>query len=208
LRWAFQFWKTCAGEKVNIAALAYIADKLQQHQNQSMHHFHVLLELFPSSIPILRSYAAFVLDCSNQQRLGEEIIDFADRLEEEKHERIAHPENNMKSSQSALDDSRMDRSSESGSNTGKGGSGINSLVESKSIFDIESYEEQRNGVALKNVKRLTLAIRFSLLILFAAIIFLYFGGVGFLQAEVQDRLYMREIGECVLIVVVPFVLYH
>ncbi|KAI9187664.1 hypothetical protein H9P43_002055 [Blastocladiella emersonii ATCC 22665] len=84
LRWSYTFWKACAVDRPNVEALGVIADKLQEHQNDALHHYHSLLERFPSMVSILRSYAAFVLDVLNNASLSDEILEFADRIEDDK----------------------------------------------------------------------------------------------------------------------------
>ncbi|KAI9187734.1 hypothetical protein H9P43_002125 [Blastocladiella emersonii ATCC 22665] len=194
LKWSYQFWRTCSSERVNAEVLGLIADKLQENQDDALHHYHVLLERFPSSVEILRSYASFVLDCLNHPKLGEEIIEFADRLEEEKSDRrqaksaaaAAHPATSssqkIQSSSNALDEAKSERSSRQHSASGRS-SDLMKAISNNSIFDIESFDSRRNAVAMGTLRTLQAWVRWSYAALFIVIIVIYAIGGQYARQE-------------------------
>ncbi|KAJ3351461.1 hypothetical protein GGF32_004282 [Allomyces javanicus] len=188
LKWSHQFWKVCSAERVAVDVLGYIADKMQVHQSAALHHYHVLLERFPSSISILRSYAAFVMDCINNERLGDEILEFADRLEEDRAAGAAvglhhgHPSQEApgrRSGSPTTDDSRSEHSS---SYSQSKSSDLMSSINSQSIFDVAAFDERRNEVAMGTIRSLSRSILASLVVLISAGIILYPLGMMFFSS--------------------------
>ncbi|KNE73282.1 hypothetical protein AMAG_17452 [Allomyces macrogynus ATCC 38327] len=188
LKWSHQFWKVCSAERVAVDALGYIADKMQVHQSAALHHYHVLLERFPSSISILRSYAAFVMDCINNERLGDEILEFADRLEEDRaagatvglhHGHPSQEAPGRRTGSPTTDDSRSEHSS---SYSQSKSSDLMSSINSQSIFDVAAFDERRNEVAMGTIRSLSRSIIVSLVVLISAGIILYPLGMMFFSS--------------------------
>ncbi|KAJ3365846.1 hypothetical protein GGF31_008440 [Allomyces arbusculus] len=188
LKWSHQFWKVCSAERVAVDVLGYIADRMQVHQSAALHHYHVLLERFPSSISILRSYAAFVMDCINNERLGAEILEFADRLEEDRatgaavglhHGDPGQETPGRRAGSPTTDDSRSEHSS---SYSQSKSSDLMSSINSQSIFDVAAFDERRNEVAMGTIRSLSRSIVVSLVVLISVGIILYPLGMMFFSS--------------------------
>ncbi|KAL7753046.1 hypothetical protein RI367_001497 [Sorochytrium milnesiophthora] len=186
LNWALRFWKAIAAERLHLESIGFMAEHVHAHQAAAFQHYHVLLQDFPSSLPGLRSYAAFVSECLNNPTLSQDVTEYADRIEEERNEAVEEVQVNTVSrtnkSSGILDDDRSEKQSSVGQSTE-----MFKSLDASSIFDISSFEEQRNAVAMKSVKRVSLSVVTSMFLLFVVVIAFYVVG-GFLQAqELQQR---------------------
>ncbi|KNE68680.1 hypothetical protein AMAG_19772 [Allomyces macrogynus ATCC 38327] len=192
LKWSRQFWKVCSQDRVAVDALGFIADQMQDHQTAALHHYRALLERFPSSVAILRSYAAFIMDCVNNEQLGEEILEFAERLEEDRVTSVAPvPAVRAPVSKAAAaaapeavgtvgaDDARSEHSASRYSSAKS--SDVMSSINAQSIFDVASLDEQRNHVAMATLTAMRTAIRYSLIVLVVLGMLLYPLGTGFVS---------------------------
>ncbi|KAJ3361783.1 hypothetical protein GGF32_006958 [Allomyces javanicus] len=189
LKWSRQFWKVCSQDRVAVDALGFIADMMQDHQTAALHHYRALLERFPSSVAILRSYAAFIMDCVNNEELGEEILEFAERLEEDRVTSVAPAPAAVRAPaakaaagaapESAADDARSEHSASRYSSAKS--SDVMSSINAQSIFDVASLDEQRNHVAMATLTAMRAAIRYSLVVLVVLGMLLYPLGTGFVS---------------------------
>ncbi|KAJ3368064.1 hypothetical protein GGF31_006897 [Allomyces arbusculus] len=189
LKWSRQFWKVCSQDRVAVDTLGFIADQMQDHQTAALHHYRALLERFPSSVAILRSYAAFIMDCVNNEQLGEEILEFAERLEEDRVTSVA-PAAAVRApaakaaatagtTESPVDDARSEHSASRYSSAKS--SDVMSSINAQSIFDVASLDEQRNHVAMTTLTAMRTAIRYSLVVLVVLGMLLYPLGTGFVS---------------------------
>ncbi|KNE60928.1 hypothetical protein AMAG_18709 [Allomyces macrogynus ATCC 38327] len=191
LKWSRQFWKVCSQDRVAVDTLGFIADMMQDHQTAALHHYRALLERFPSSVAILRSYAAFIMDCVNNEQLGEEILEFAERLEEDRVTSVAPaPVAAVRAPAAksaaagtpelaAVDDARSEHSASRYSSATS--SDVMSSINAQSIFDVASLDEQRNHVAMATLTAMRTAIRYSLVVLVVLGMLLYPLGTGFVS---------------------------
>ncbi|KAJ3374441.1 hypothetical protein GGF31_007218 [Allomyces arbusculus] len=262
LRWACHFWKSASSDHPNIDTIDFLAGRMQKHQTRSLRHYRILLYSFPSVISLLRCYASFVLDCLNNRSLAEEILEHAEKLQEDRMEsRSAVPHAAMVAalrpaassvaadepsavslplavlgpspsdsarqmmpppalpSKSASGGNMRARRSNNGSTDllqtpGAGGAGggddaysehtrtsshahssdVLQSINAQSIFDVDSFEEQRHGLAMAGLRKLTQRIVLSLGVLLAGIIALYLIGVNVMAAEAADRASMLDAG--------------
>ncbi|KNE65080.1 hypothetical protein AMAG_10740 [Allomyces macrogynus ATCC 38327] len=261
LRWACHFWKSASSDHPNIDTIDFLAGRMQKHQTRSLRHYRILLYSFPSVISLLRCYASFVLDCLNNRSLAEEILEHAEKLQEDRMEsRSAVPHATMVAAlrptassvaadnpstvslpmvmsgpspgdsarqmmppptsptKSASGGTMRARRSNNGSTdllqtpAGAGGgddaysehtrtsshahsSDVLQSINAQSIFDVDSFEEQRHGLAMAGLRKLTQRIVLSLGVLLAGIIALYLIGVNVMAAEAADRASMLDAGD-------------
>ncbi|KNE54185.1 hypothetical protein AMAG_00179 [Allomyces macrogynus ATCC 38327] len=262
LRWACHFWKSASSDHPNIDTIDFLAGRMQKHQTRSLRHYRILLYSFPSVISLLRCYASFVLDCLNNRSLAEEILEHAEKLQEDRMEsRSAVPYHHaatvaalrpapssvavdnpstvslpmMASGPSPGDSARQmmpppaspnksasgnirARRSNNGSTdllqtpgaTGGGddtysehtrtsshahSSDVLQSINAQSIFDVDSFEEQRHGLAMAGLRKLAQRIVLSLGVLLAGIIALYLIGVNVMASEAADRASMLDAGD-------------
>ncbi|KAJ3360758.1 hypothetical protein GGF32_008027 [Allomyces javanicus] len=259
LRWACHFWKSASSDHPNIDTIDFLAGRMQKHQTRSLRHYRILLYSFPSVISLLRCYASFVLDCLNNRSLAEEILEHAEKLQEDRMEsRSAVPYHAAmvaalrpaplsvtdnpstvslpmvmsgpspgdsarqmmppppSPSKSASGGNMRARRSNNGSTdllqTPAGGgddaysehtrtsshahsSDVLQSINAQSIFDVDSFEEQRHGLAMAGLRKLTQRIVLSLGVLLAGIIALYLIGVNVMAAEAADRASMLDAGD-------------
>ncbi|KAI9187735.1 hypothetical protein H9P43_002126 [Blastocladiella emersonii ATCC 22665] len=222
LRWSCRFWKLCSSERPNLDSVDYASGCIQRHQTQALRHYHTLLENFPTSLIVLRTYASFVTECMNNQELAEEIMDYTVKLQEDRAElkggKAAQQQREAlegggegggpsspdakpslanrraigaRSSTMDMDDGHSEHTRTS---SHAAGSDVLSSLDTNSIFDVESFEDQRNAVAMKGVRRLAIGILASFLLLLIGIIVIFVMGGVFLSRELVDRANVLDAG--------------
>lgn len=175
LKYSFQFWKTCSSPHFNLKTIGSIADKMQESQSEALFYYNVLLKHFPSSVPVLRSYGSFIMDCLNNSKLGNEIIEYAEQQEEDSAE-------------------KKDDQSESTHTSYSQSTNILQSINASSMFDVDSIQESRNKVSKNNISSVRWAVRASLLLLMIAVISLYLVASSFRKQEHYEKTFLIDSG--------------